>query len=260
MCFDDEEYKVVDDESKLGDVVMPILGVVNESYALLGTCFAISRTGLVVTAKHVLNDVLGEGWERTSTPEGLVYVLMERSDIEPPEPGAISGAKLPVKEVCPSLDSDLAVLKVKVPRYGGSHILLSRLRLGMKPPSAGQTCCTIGFPKMELTEEDGAIIYERPMTASAGEISDIFLEGCGERLRFPLFRCTAGGYGGLSGGPVWADDGRLVGVFSSSMSPETHLAHHALTAAIMDITVPRPNGSDATIRELAQAGAVLVGT
>lgn len=252
------EYKTVPDEMKLGGTIMPLAGMVDGSLELLGTCFGIGAHGFLLTSKHVLEPAIGGPREVVNR----LWALYEREDLAPSRPGWLVGGPLPVRKVCPHPESDLAVLQVALPRYRDGHLGFNPLRVDLSYPWRSQECLVLGFPRMRIEQlSDGSFEYERPLVASRGVVTDVYLDGRDMTMPFPCFATTAGADSGMSGGPILTGDGRLVAVMSRSFAPETRSSHGALLFPVVDIVVPmRRNGSEeeVTVRYLGRTGRVLL--
>lgn len=144
----------------------------------IGTAFAISLSGVWLTARHVVEDCTSVGLEIS--------------------PGRIS----PVNEVRSSPDSDLAVLRTTI----APRALQLRLDEGLKENGQGYH---FGFPQNQPGEAASRLIG-RHIIASRGRF-----EYNAPVLTWAEIGRTRGLFGslsGISGGPAFDDKGRVVGV------------------------------------------------
>lgn len=214
--------------TEVQQAVMPVVGWDGARLVALATAFAIVADGILLTARHVVDDFVAEHADQMDEGEAGLYVLWETDEPSPTDPTMMLGAPLPVVGVSNHPVADLALLTVAVPDARTLPVLL--LNVGV--PEIGVNCTALGYAHLKF---DGAVLppsqrtsvpvidAERRLAASRGTVDDVHrTKRDSSRLNFPCFLTDARYDGGMSGGPVALDDGRVVGVVCSAADPGKH--------------------------------------
>lgn len=198
--------------------IMPVIAVRDNQFRPVGTCFAITNHGLLITAKHVVEDALGFTGRNElelgpSYPDCWLQVIYSSDEIN--EDGSSLGGPLPINRVFFNNDLDIAVMHVQLPTNKQTEKLLRLPASLLSPgtPDTGKMCFGIGYHSMDWIPENQGYKVIQSFSASRGTVEDVYfpLRERG-RLRFPCFRTTAKFEGGMSGGPIIGEDGGVIGV------------------------------------------------
>ena len=101
------------------------------------------------------------------------------------------------------------------------------------PPVVGSVVHAVGYhsARAEVDHARREIRVHREVAISEGVVVDIHEERRDGRLNFPCFQTDARFDGGMSGGPVFNDQGALCGIISSNLPPssdgEPHVSYVA---------------------------------
>jgi hypothetical protein len=74
--------------------------------------------------------------------------------------------------------------------------------------------------EMKFEVKDGHVLYGADVRIGVGEVTQHFLEGRGSMLPGPTIEVACSTPGGLSGGPAFDKNGRVIGILSSSLNHE----------------------------------------
>jgi Trypsin-like peptidase domain len=196
--------------------IMPVVRVRGSEIQTLGTCFALSRRGFMVTARHVIEAVRlpADGSEYF----GAVYVSTESL---PGFPDFFQGGILPIQAVWSNPDLDIAFLFLRLPvhRQTGEQLPLSAFAISPGIPNVGIYCVGFGYSSVrwEMTDE-GIFQVSQSYHATRGRLEEIHFPQRDQRLHFPCFLTNARFDAGMSGGPIFSQDGQICGVICSSMN------------------------------------------
>ena len=230
---------------------------------LSGSCFKIAKN-LYVTAKHVVTDYLQQFCEKDGVASFEIWAVHIKQG---PEYSIWVVDRL---WLCPL--SDLAVFHTKPYNdvaANDSEIICIGLEL--KPPTIGER--VVGFGHHSQTGqirygEDGTRHIEVNAfgAATVGEVRKIHHEKRdSSRMPFSCFQTNARFDGGMSGGPVLSNRGKVCGVICSNLPPDDeddeHISYVAslwpLMATMIDIgTIGNEVDRPYPILELARNGII----
>ena len=201
--------------------VMPVVAMKGDKVRAVGTCFAISSQGLVLTASHVIEDALeiDDGGERADPDIGIgVLYAAETGE------GNMLGGLLPARKLYFTRDFDIALMRLNLPisRETDKPILMPALRLGTRIPRVGERCAGIGYHAMDWQQATGIHTHhvKQKYAASQGHVREVHIDGRDKYLmKFPCFQTDCEFVGGMSGGPVIEfRTGAAVGVICRSFA------------------------------------------
>lgn len=198
--------------------IMPVVAVRGTEIRPIGSCFAISNSGLLITAKHVIDEALGFTG-RNKLEHGPTYPdcwlqVIYASD-EHNEDGSLVGGPLHVNKVHYSASLDIAVLHAQLPFNvkTGKTLQMPPSLLSPGIPMKGQRCYGVGYHAMNWMPKEQGYEVIQSFSASQGVIEEIYFpQRESSRLNFPCFRSTARFDAGMSGGPIIGQDGGVIGV------------------------------------------------
>ena len=236
--------------------VMPLLTMCESSVIAIGTAFAISADGLLMTAAHVVQEAIKQAVARKRADGGLEYELqfyaLYLTDQKHGEHDEYVGGALPVIKFWHSPELDIAYCQLGSP-YGPSGWMptLPVFRLGPGVPVVGEKILGCGYYKMagsigeRTTDGRLKIHYSQNTAYTTGKIVEVHpISRDAAMLTFPCFRTDARFDGGMSGGPVLNQHGSVCGVICSSLpadetSPE-HVSYASLIWPALGTSVETP--------------------
>lgn len=203
-------------------VVVPVAEVCGGEVRAMGTAFFVSTLGILVTARHVVDEMVPE-----DAPEGRVlgrpgHRLVVVVPSHPSDAPAVVQT-VPVLQV--SLDtsiSDVAVLRVDMSQFPAVMLpYLLPWPIAYIRPASGEGCEVIGYDEMTVggvdpSGESPVAAWTQRLTPERGQVRELHPGGRdrGRLARHPCFATTMSTKGGMSGGPVFTERG-LCGVLSS---------------------------------------------
>lgn len=154
--------------------------------------------------------------------------------------------------------SDLAVLTLR-PR--GPVPAAALPVLDLFPPGVGEPIVGVGFHSGTAAVVNEVVRVNHEAHTSAGHVIEVHHQlRDPSRLTFPCFRVDARFDGGMSGGPVFDQRGRVCGIVCSSAPPhesgEAHLSYATTLWPLMSLAVPGTDGSARVVRDLAASGEI----
>ncbi|MGA9602318.1 MAG: serine protease [Methylocystis sp.] len=205
--------------------VMPVIAYRGRDFVPLGTCFAISNHGLALTARHIIDEfqaIAARGDDSNPWWIGSLYAAdpAPHHDV----PGTLGGI-LPARKIHLNHNLDIAVIHLHLPTDTVTKETLRMPAFKISPglPKAGWSCFAVGYHSMEWKgcSDADAEVFQK-FSASRGQIRQLHTP-CRDSavLNFPCFETSARFDGGMSGGPILAEDGGVIGVVCSSLgSPD----------------------------------------
>lgn len=200
--------------------VMPLVAQLGEELRLLGTCFAISNHGLVLTASHVLDEGKKLLAEDRNWTLGALYIAEPGPSDDVPD---LLGGLIFANRIHTSDEFDIGLMHLDLPVRveTGSPLKMPALMMGPALPNVGETCFTLGYHEMKVFDSptnDRKKTIQKSFSASKGEIEDIhFPRRDTENLKYPCFQTSMRHDPGMSGAPVISESGAVIGVVCSAI-------------------------------------------
>lgn len=253
--------------------IMPVVAMKGQYLRGVGTCFAISSQGLVLTARHVIEDALeiDDNGERKD-PDLRVGALYAAAP-EPEDLGKVPdlvGGLLPADKVHYSGSHDIALMQLNIPRRRetGERIRMPQLKLGVRIPTEGEPCVAMGYHAMDWKPANGPHTHSvvQSYSASQGCIGPVHLIKRDEVLmKFPCFQTDCKLVGGMSGGPVIDDvNGSAIGIVCASFEVpdgQRHISYASLARTSLLLTLEGTSANGRTekmfLYDFVQGGAVI---
>jgi S1-C subfamily serine protease len=184
----------------------------------LGTCFSISSHGLVVTARHVVEEVARILAEASDTSDEFCGILCICPETKPDSSTKYVGGVLPIANVWTNNFLDIALMLVELPRHNETNELLPLGMLALSPgiPDIGNSCIGMGYSSVEWKVHQANLPeISHSYHATRGTIEENHFPGRDQRLNFPCFLTNARFDLGMSGGPIVSATGQVCGVICS---------------------------------------------
>jgi hypothetical protein len=210
--------------------IMPIIAIADGKVLPLGTGFGIGADGLIMTAKHVIESFStpkvscrdGNGFYK----EFSLWVLQITSQKHKsgPHKGEIIGGLRSIFKVSFLKELDIAICSLSAGQNEEQNKLvrLPCVKLSPGRPKVGENILGFGYYRSagEITSEiqhgQQVAKYSQNTAFTRGKIVEIFSprRDCG-MLNFPCFQTDARFEPGMSGGPIFRENGSVCGVICS---------------------------------------------
>ena len=247
--------------------IMPVVAYRNDQIRLLGTCFAISDQGLVITARHVLDEAIKiMDWSSDTPPEnpwwvGAIYVSepSEVDDVPDLLGGILAANRIHTTNLSNGLDIGVMHLNLPVRTSDSKPISLPALGLSPALPRIGDHCFSAGYHSMNIHSSANVHTIEQSFSLSSGIIEEIHFP-CRDKssLNFPCFRTSSRFDSGMSGAPIMADNGHVIGVVCSSFKlfeEEGYISYGSLIGPALFLKIAATEG-EVFLYDFVSGGAI----
>lgn len=205
--------------------IMPIFAMADGEVIPLGTGFAIMRNGLIMTAKHVVEEFLMPNPRKRDASghykDCSLYALHMTDSTHGPENEFFNGGPWQLTKAYFAPELDIAFCWLRSMLKDGEPYLLPTPRLSPQLPDVGTRILGFGYHKSTAKISSGlvdgttVVEYSHEVSLTEGFVLEL-LPPQGFR-RFPHFMSDARFEPGMSGGPVFKEDGTVCGVICSSL-------------------------------------------
>lgn len=193
-----------------------------------GTAFLIAP-GLALTAAHVIDEYI-EQYGLADGGSSLMAVGTDNGQI----------VAWVVNELVKAENSDVAILSMTLYAPAAEHLLISHFQVGTRLPVAGEFVRMLGThsptPEGRITvpdERDRVGRVELATVLSSGPVLEALPHGRGVMLPNPGFVADLTVVGGMSGGPVFDQTGRVIGLLTSGQfNPDDPAGKYALVSLL----------------------------
>lgn len=249
--------------------VWPLVARVNGEFHPHGTGFLISYTGLLLSARHVVEDP-AKARQRMMGPDGKFISEGQFYALVPPRTGEDGVVRAAVALTLDHMDfskrGDIAVCHVNPVGRGALPTDAAALMLHPGLPRMGDEVSVFGYRKIDIsvreeTETELAIHWKPDVMLVGGRVEEVHLPRKLHSISdFPAITISADIGGGMSGGPVLNSQGRVIAVTSHSPDWE-HTGTAALVGFALATTVTFPSGNESAprrtlLRDLVGDGTV----
>ncbi|KXJ57525.1 MAG: hypothetical protein AXW12_06285 [Thalassospira sp. Nap_22] len=234
--------------------IVPLAMVNDGELSVIGTAFYISRYGILVTARHCIDEINSYG-----QVDGVVIFHWLDSK---------KYALRPIVKAWSSHHADVAVL-LALPmqkKENANPLPTDTVQVSIQRPPPGTEIVTYAFPntkKSSLPNKGTKFAFSA--THIEGRILDYFPSGRDKRMiTWPVYRTDLQIQSGASGGPVFSEQGSVFAVNTSSIEnndeeqPISYITpiDYILDASFDDLKLPGYAQTTWTMKELASAGFV----
>jgi hypothetical protein len=211
--------------------IMPIFTVAKGEIIPLGTGFLINNDGLMMTAKHVLEEVVTGRIRKRGTSDWMniegVFAMFITDRVLDEDDMRNIGGPMAIIKCWFSSELDIAycflqTFSINEIPFKFQHVL----RLSPRVPSAGEQILGFGYHSSIGSEviknnDKSSAEYKHKTAFASGQIVSVYIERRdSSMLNFPCFQTTARFEPGMSGGPVFSEKGGVCGVIVSSFSDD----------------------------------------
>jgi len=239
-------------ETDASHAIFPILKQVDAIWKMVGTGFFISNTGIFVTAKHVIEDVLDKDGKPMCPICG--FQLLE-------------GDKYAIRDIigCQSnTKSDVAVgvLRPMTHKITAEPLYNKIIPLATLQPRIGSRVVTYAYPESTVELEEQLQTVELQARFYDGRLEEYYPNGRdSSMLPFPCYRGSVRILGGASGGPVLDEKSRAFGVNCTGIDG-TDIGFFArineiFALSVGDVNLNGVHRDEVSIIELAEGNKII---
>lgn len=237
------------------EAIVPILKQLEDtSWRLIGTGFFITTSGVILTAKHVMMDVVDSNGQQ-KFPAAICQFLPQNSYL--------------IRPIIRFSTNEFTDISVAIPApmtSENSGLSLSNriLSLSTRDLSVGEKVFTFAYPNTVHLGGEIPQIHFNPRFYE-GRISQFYENGRDKTfLPSPCYETTITIHPGASGGPVFDCNGFVCGINSTGWAGVPDLSfvsriHEALTIPVTDVSFGNESESvNVTVSILAKLGHVIL--
>ncbi len=218
-------FSIPNFEAQIQEGVMPLLTKKGDGYVQVGSGFIINKNGLMMTATHVIKEVEnhktreindnGEWYDHMEMY--AVFIANERDGLNPNER---LGELIRVQKVWYCDEHDIGLCFLQPIAFNGERIYFPQFTLSPGLPKLNEKIIGFGYPYNKVEMESNFVKYFHKNAFTKGEITEIYpIKHDLGKFRFPCFKTEARFDHGMSGGPIFNEEGNVCGVICSGLSP-----------------------------------------
>jgi len=213
--------------SPITEVAVMLVAQKDGSYSSLGSGIIIGST-IAMTARHVVDGFseLHEGVALEQLRGEGTFSLQALQFLE----NGTKALAWDVRQIYLNLDpgfTDIVFLRLQPTSQEHLAYEWKKVRMQLMPPRVGVTISAFGYHSTEVEVGEGRVEYTTNPYTTSGKVEEVHHERRDSyRLPFPCFRTNARFDRGMSGGPVFSEQGYLCGIICSNLPPELEDGEH----------------------------------
>ena len=252
--------------TNVNSAIVPVVVIGPDCFKYVGTAFNIAPDGLFVTARHVLEGREGAFYWQEMYPGSRIAVICTGSGAGHDDVPDLLGGPIYVSAWTKydEPESDLALLRAGMLK-DDEPFTMPTVRLSSRLPRVGEKIAGVGYPNPRVesdtaTPEQREVTLDHSLHVATGEIVEVFEEGR-DRVMLPSagFHTEAVFESGMSGGPVFNQDGFACGVISFGLAPSEdyprYTSYASLALALYALWLS-DGQTKMTVYEMAEKGIV----
>jgi S1-C subfamily serine protease len=228
------------DNADLLKAIFPIVkqDIVSKKFQLFGTGFFIGDQGLFMTAKHVLRGFVEKDSDRNPIN---IFPLLQDSEFP----------LRSIKKVFWKSNSDVAVAFLDETKCKNDF-----LKLSSTPCRKGDLVYTYAFPASQIEQLGESPDILPSLDIFSGILEEAYPQGRDKRmLPNPCWKTNLPIHAGASGGPVFNQEGKVIGLTNSSLNIDPSCSfistlEHIMNLKISDIHIPGFDKKIFSLKEL----------
>jgi hypothetical protein len=198
--------------------IVPLIVIEGDEMIGIGTGTVIGSSGVVLTARHVVEEAHSRGADRVNA-DGVIYrdynlSALIRTGEDHPDGGDLEvGGLMPVVDIWSVGGLDVAFLRLQgvVNVHTGEPFTHHVTGLQLAAPTEGQRMVAFGYQGVRGSIKGNEVDYEDKLFSSDGIVTEVFRDKRDTvMLNFPSFHVEADFRPGMSGGPIFFDGHRGV--------------------------------------------------
>lgn len=217
---------------RIQGAILPIMSLVDDEIIPLGTAFAVTMDGMLMTAKHLFDEIDTEKMEFKRRKGDGNYKKMSLHALfvagKNDDNSDYMGGLWQIDHVWFDANHDIAFCWLNKGMIGDQQLLLSSvLKLSFQPPKIGENTIAFGYygNNAKYTGEirDGKTVvdYSQKTAFTQGRVIEVFKEKRDSGfLNFPCFQIDSRFELGMSGAPVFNEKGSVCGIVCASTKME----------------------------------------
>lgn len=215
----------------VNEVALALTALKGDYFYPSGTAVIIAPH-LAITAKHVIEDYINE-FEGKKVIKKDFNATFSMQAVQILDKGK-KGALWEIQKIFPCPVSDIALLFL-IPKNQEAADYKWRISASsVEIPKPGERIVGFGYSDSKITNSNNKVEWVQSPNTSVGEVIEVHAElRDTSRLNFPCFHTNARFDGGMSGGPVFNDDGKLIGIICSNLPPSNYQESHVSYVALL---------------------------
>lgn len=215
-------------DSVICEMALPLYASFDGVLHASGTAIVVAR-GLALSARHVLED-----YSRHATGQSLSEIGHTEASFSAMALQFLDQGKTAVwwviRQVSTAPFLDIAFLKLVPTCQKAADYKWGRLRIDLFPPKVGARVSAFGYTQSSVhTEADRVGLHQVPRTTHGKVVAVHEARRDSTMMHFPCYQVDARVDAGMSGGPVFSDEGKLCGILASSFDAgdksKEHVSH-----------------------------------
>lgn len=205
-------FKVTDLEQPITEFALSLGTMKGELWVPGGTAVIVAP-GLAMTAKHVLTlgHIKAHG-EKPLQGNSELSFSMQAIQIQNTS-GGVKGAIWNILKIYGSASTDIAFLELTPFSEEAAKYKWRIPKMNLKPPEVGARIVGFGYSKHQIASKESEVEWSLEGTTIVGEVKNVYREKRdAAMLNFPCFETNVKFTDGMSGGPIFDNEGHLCGL------------------------------------------------